>query len=170
MKKAIELSLNFLVTVIIAVAILVLGVKFINDIAGEATELESLTTDQLDKKITELNCESTDRVCIGISKKTIPKGEFDVFGIKIINILEKQEFNINVKAAKLIKNNEEITDPINLNKIKLKYRNNLFIGKNEEESIGVGVEVPKDTASGTYIFDVKVQQYDELYKIYVEVP
>ncbi len=170
MKKAIELSLNFLVTVIIAVAILVLGVKFINDIAGEATELESLTTDQLDKKITELNCESTDRVCIGISKKTIPKGEFDVFGIKIINILENQEFNINVKAAKLIKNNEEITDPINLNKIKLKYRNNLFIGKNEEESIGVGVEVPKDTASGTYIFDVKVQQYDELYKIYVEVP
>ena len=170
MKKAIELSLNFLVTVIIAVAILVLGVKFINDIAGEATELESLTTDQLDKKITELNCESTDRVCIGISKKTIPKGEFDVFGIKIINILEKQEFNINVKAAKLIKNNEEITDTINLNKIKLKYRNNLFIGKNEEESIGVGVEVPKDTASGTYIFDVKVQPYDELYKIYVEVP
>ena len=170
MKKAIELSLNFLVTVIIAVAILVLGVKFINDIAGEATELESLTTDQLDKKITELNCESTDRVCIGISKKTIPKGEFDVFGIKIINILENQEFNINVKAAKLIKNNEEITDPINLNKIKLKYRNNLFIGKNEEESIGVGVEVPKDTASGTYIFDVKVQPYDELYKIYVEVP
>jgi hypothetical protein len=159
-----------LVTVIIAVAILVLGVKFINDIAGEATELESLTADQLDKKITELNCESTDRVCIGISKKTIPKGEFDVFGIKIINILEKQEFNINVKAAKLIKNNEEITDTINLNKIKLKYRNNLFIGKNEEESIGVGVEVPKDTASGTYIFDVKVQQYDELYKIYVEVP
>jgi hypothetical protein len=170
MKKAIELSLNFLVTVIIAVAILVLGVKFINDIAGEATELESLTTDQLDKKITELNCESTDRVCISISKKTIPKGEFDVFGIKIINILENQEFNINVKAAKLIKNNEEITDPINLNKIKLKYRNNLFIGKNEEESIGVGVEVQKDTASGTYIFDVKVQQYDELYKIYVEVP
>ena len=170
MKKAIELSLNFLVTVIIAVAILVLGVKFINDIAGEATELESLTTDQLDKKITELNCESTDRVCIGISKKTIPKGEFDVFGIKIINILENQEFNINVKAAKLIKNNEEITDPINLNKIKLKYRNNLFIGKNEEESIGVGVEVQKDTASGTYIFDVKVQPYDELYKIYVEVP
>ncbi|MDP6600616.1 MAG: hypothetical protein QF798_04230 [Candidatus Woesearchaeota archaeon] len=170
MKKAIELSLNFLVTVIIAVAILVLGVKFINDIAGEATELESLTTDQLDKKITELNCESTDRVCMGISKKTIPKGEFDVFGIKIINILENQEFNINVKAAKLIKNNEEITDTINLNKIKLKYRNNLFIGKNEEESIGVGVEVPKDTASGTYIFDVKVQPYDELYKIYVEVP
>ena len=159
-----------MVTVIIAVAILVLGVKFINDIAGEATELESLTTDQLDKKITELNCESTDRGCISISKKTIPKGEFDVFGIKIINILEKQEFNINVKAAKLIKNNEEITDPINLNKIKLKYRNNLFIGKNEEESIGVGVEVQKDTASGTYIFDVKVQQYDELYKIYVEVP
>ena len=51
MKKAIELSLNFLVTVIIAVAILVLGVKFINDIAGEATELESLTADQLIKRL-----------------------------------------------------------------------------------------------------------------------
>lgn len=169
MKKAIQLSLNFLVTVIIAVVILVLGVKFINDIAGEATELESLTTEQLDKRIGQLVCESTDRVCIGISKKTIPKGEFDVFGIKIINILDRQNFEIDIKKPSpsgYTKNNE----PIPTNNIELKYRNNLFIGKNEEESIGVGVEVPKDTKSGTYIFDVKVQPYDEIYKIYVEVP
>ena len=169
MKKAIQLSLNFLVTVIIAVVILVLGVKFINDIAGEATELESLTTEQLDKRIGQLVCESTDRVCIGISRKTIPKGEFDVFGIKIINILDSQNFEIKIKKPSpsgYTKNNE----PIETNNINLKYRKNVFIEKNEEESIGIGIEVSKETKSGTYIFDINVMPYDELYKIYVEVP
>jgi hypothetical protein len=169
MKKAIELSLNFLVTIIIALAIFGLGIKFISNLTSEATELESLTTDQLDKRTGQMLCESTGRVCIGISKKTIPKGKFDVFGIKIINILDDQDFGITIEKPSpsgYTKNN----DPIETNNIKLKYRGNVFIEKNEEESIGIGIEVPKDAVSGTYIFNIKIMPYDELYKIYVEVP
>lgn len=168
MKKAIELSLNFLVTIIIALAIFGLGIKFISSLVSDAAELESLTTDQLDKRTEQMLCEGTDRVCIGISKKTIPKGEFDVFGLRIINILDGQDFGITIEKPSpsgYTKNDE----PIETNNINLKYRKNVFIEKNEEESIGIGIEVPKDTKSGTYIFDVKVMPYDELYKIYVEV-
>ena len=111
MKKGIQLTLNFLVTVIIALAIFGLGIKFISNLAGDATELESLTTEQLDKRIENLVC-GTDKVCIGTNKKIIQKGNFDVFGIKIINILETQEFNINIDVSKIIKDNEEITDPV----------------------------------------------------------
>lgn len=169
MKKGIELSLNFLVTIIITLAIFTFGVRFIHDLASEAAELESLTTDQLDKRAGQLICESTDKVCIGISKKTIPKGKFDVFGIRIINILDGQDFSIAIEKPSpsgYKKNNE----PIQTNNIKLKYRNAVFIEKNEEETIGAGIEVPKDAVSGTYVFNVKVQPYDELYKLYVEVP
>ena len=169
MKKGIELSLNFLATLIIVLTIFTLGIKFISDLTKEATELESLTTEQLDKRIENLVCD-TDKVCIGINRKTIQKGGFDVFGIRIINIFETQEFNINVKVTKIIKNNEEINDPNNLNKINLKHRKNFIIEKNNEENIGIGVEVTKGAVSGTYIIDVEVPQYNEIYKIYVEVP
>lgn len=169
MKKGIELSLNFLVTIIITLVIFTLGIKFIHNLASEATELESLTTDQLDKRTGQMLCESTDRVCIGISKKMIPKGKFDVFGIRIINILDGQDFGIVIEKPSpsgYTKNN----DPIETNNINLKYRSNVFIERNDEESIGIGIEVPKDAVSGTYIFNVRVQPYDEIYKIYVEVP
>lgn len=169
MKKGIELSLNFLVTIIIVITIFTFGVKFISNITKEANELESLTTEQLDKRIENLVCD-TDRVCIGINRKTIQKGEFDVFGIRIINILETQEFNIISRVTKLIKNNEEIIDPNNLNKINLKHRKNFIIEEDKEENLGMGVEVAKDAVSGTYIIDVEIPQYDEVYKIYVEVP
>jgi len=169
MKKGIELSLNFLVTIIIAIVIFAFGVRFISDLVTETTKLESLTTDQLDKKMENLVC-GTEKVCLGTTKKTIQKGKFDVFGIRIINILETQEFNINAKVTKIIKNNEEIIDSNNLNKINLKHRKTFIIEKNNEENLGIGVEVAKDAVSGTYIIDVEVPQYDEVYKIYVEVP
>jgi len=169
MKKGIELSLNFLVTVIIALVILAFGIKFISNIVGDVTELESLTTDQLDKRIENLAC-GTDRVCMGTNKKIIKKGNFDVFGIKIINILESQEFNIKIDVSKIIKGNEEITDLNELNKVNVKYRQTVIIEKNNEDNIGIGIGVAKDAISGTYILNVEIPQYNELHKIYVEVP
>lgn len=177
MKKGIELSLNFLVTIIIAFTIFMLGVRFIYTLASEATELESMTTDELDTQIGQLLCDSTDRVCIGIDKETIQKGKFDVFGIKVININPGSNFEMQITPAGHIKNNGPII-PVEQGKLKLKYRQAFFINRNEEESLGVGVEVSKDAESGTYILDVEVKQiidegavpYGGLHKLYVDVP
>lgn len=169
MKKGIELSMNFLVTIIIALTIFMFGVRFIYTLASEAVELESLTTDQLDIRIGELLCESTDRVCIGIDKKIIRKGKFDVFGIKIINIQDSKTFDITITPTGFTKDNEPVST-VGLDKITVKYNPDVFIDRNEEKSIGVGVEVAKDARQGTYILDVSVQPYDTLHKIYVEVP
>ena len=177
MKKGIELSLNFLVTIIIALVIFGFGVRFIYTLASQATELESMTTDELDKKIGQLLCESTERVCIGIDKKTIQKGKFDVFGIEVININQGSNFEMEIKPTGYIKNNGPIM-PVGQGKLKLKYRQDFFIGRNEEESLGVGVEVSRGAESGAYIFDVQVKQitdagavpYAGLHKLYVDVP
>jgi|TARA_Y100000310_G_C20683191_1_gene817341 hypothetical protein len=170
MKKAVQLSLNFLVTIIIAIAIFVFGVRFISDLAVETSKLESFTTEQLDKRTQNLVCDQTEKVCIPITKKTIQKGNFDVFGIRITNILDTTEFDINVKVSKLItKGNDEITDATVLDKIKLKHRQKVIVEKNNEENIGLGIGVAKNAFSGTYILDVKISQYDEMYKVYVEV-
>jgi len=177
MKKGIELSLNFLVTIIIALVIFGFGVRFIYNLASEATELESMTTDELDKKIGQLLCDSTDRVCIGIDKKTIQKGKFDVFGIKVININPGSDFEVQITPTGHVKDNGPIVQ-VEPGSIKLNYRQAFFIDRNEEESLGVGVGVFKDAESGTYILDVNVEQvtstgavpYAGLHKLYVEVP
>lgn len=168
-KKGIELSINFLVTIIIAITIFMFGMKFIYNLAGEATEIEGLTTEQLDMRIGELLCESTERVCIGIDKKKILRGKFAVFGVKILNIQEGSNFEININPAipaGYTRNN----DPIPTSGIKMKYRDSFFIKRNGEEDVGIGVEVPKDTPAGTYIFNVIVLPYNSLHKLYVEVP
>ena len=174
-KKAIELSLTFLVAVIIAVVIMVLGINFLYNLASKATQLGQTTTDQLDKRFAELSCSGNDKVCIGIIRETIPKGKTDAFGLKIINIDATNEFKVEVNPSKAFdKQNNEIANNINF-----KYNTNqMTIEKNEEKSLGIGFEVPKNAESGTYVFDVGVKykvndefmQYDELQKIYVEVP
>ena len=169
MKKGIELSLNFLVTIVIALAIFGFGIKFISNLSSDVKEMESLTIDDLDARIGQLACGAADKVCISPTKKVIKKGDFDVFGIIIINILNEGYFGVQITPSSLpgyTKNNE----PILTDNIKLKYRSGVSIKNNEEESIGVGVEVPKDTQSGIYIFDVKISPYSEINKIYVEVP
>ncbi|MBN4049178.1 hypothetical protein JYT91_01025 [archaeon AH-315-M20] len=175
MKKGIELSLNFIVTIIIALTIFVFGVRFIYNFASEATELEDLTTAELDNRIGELLCESTDRVCIGIDKKTIPRGKFGVFGVKIINIQQTQIFEIIVgrpDPGGYTQDNTLITgDGLDW---KPKEPRELTIERNEEKEVGFGISVPRDAKPGIYIFDIKVQSsdasYDTLHKIYVEVP
>lgn len=174
-KKALELSLTFIVVVIIAIVLFSIGVKFIYDISSETSKIDEIGTDELDKKFAQLSCESSDRVCIGIIRKIIPRGSFDTFGIKIINIEPTANFLVEVKPSKAFnKQNNEIPNNINF-----KYNNNeIMIEKNEEKNLGIAFEVPKGTVSGTYGFGVIVKrkvngqflQYDEVEKVYVEVP
>ena len=177
LKKGIELSLNFLVTIIIALVILGFGIRFAYNLGSEATQMSDLTTEQLDKKIAELLCDSSEMVCIGVDKKTIQKGKYDVFGIKIVNIQDGRNFMLSVTPVGYTKNNEPITD-VGLDKIQLKHNENFFIERNGQKEIGLGVEVAKNANSGTYILDVVMKtesngvlvQYAGLHKIYVEVP
>ncbi|MBI2651776.1 hypothetical protein HYX01_04855 [Candidatus Woesearchaeota archaeon] len=181
MKKGIELSLNFLVIIIIALVIFGFGIRFIYKLTSEADKLGSVTTEELDEKIGNLFCQNAEKVCMPISKKTIQKGKFGVMGIKITNILDKkQDFSIQINPsspAGYTKNNDAIQpSEINKeNKIKLKYRQSpISIEKNGEEIIGIGIEIPKNAKSGTYIFNVDVgygtESYGETNKFYVEVP
>ena len=93
-KRAIELSLNFIIIIIISIVIFGFGVRFIYNLSSQANELRDLTFDDLDKKIGNLVCEGSERVCIGIDRKTIDKGKFDVFGAKILNILAAENFEV----------------------------------------------------------------------------
>ncbi len=174
-KKAIELSLNFIVIIIISIIIFGFGIRFISKLSSQATELQEITTAELDERIGNLVCEGSDRVCVGIDRKTIRRTKFDIFGLKIVNILESQNFDISVErptpSGYTISKEEVQTDNLIWNP----KQRSVFIEKNEEKSLGIGVQVPANIVSGTYIFNVRIQTangkpYSNIQKLYVDVP
>jgi len=175
-KKAVELSLNFIVVIIISLVIFGFGILFISNLFSKAEDLSKITLDKLDEKIGSLVCEGSERVCISNERKVIPKEKFDVFGIKILNILDTQDFEITVtrpSPSGYKKNNAPILP--NEDTLTWKARPMVNIPKNEEVKIGIGIHVPKDAIAGTYIFNVEIKQADgQLYvpiqKLYAEVP
>lgn len=170
-KKGIELSINFIVILIISITLFIFGIIFITNLGGEAVSLKSLTLQELDDQIDALMCEGQDRVCIGEDRKTIQKGDVEIFGIRITNVLSADtNFVISVSRPSpggFTKNNAPIT---NDNLRWMPRSRSVKINRFEEQTIGIGIEVPKNAAPGTYIFDVDIQPYGELYKFYVNVP
>ena len=173
-KKAIELSLNFIVIFVITVTIFGFGIKFISDLSAQANQVQYLTISDLDDKIGDIICEGSERVCVGIDRKTIKRTKFGIFGIKIINILDSQNFDIEVTrpnpSGYTVKKTPILADDLIWNP-KLR---SVYIEKNDEKIVGIGIQVPADAVPGTYIFDVTIRMqdanpYTPVKKLYVDV-
>ncbi len=200
-KAAIELSMNFLVMMIISITIFAFGVQFVYRISSQAIELKDLTADELDARVDDLLCSSSTKVCIGKDTQTVGRGEFKAYGIKILNVENEQDFTI--KVAQPNNPTNPPTSEIGFKKdgsaITLSQatgRNIEFapqdreitdVPRNGEQLVGIGVTVPKDALSGTYILNVKILRpvlgvtnedcttspnlcYVSLQKLYVNVP
>ena len=194
-KRGIELSVNFLVILLISIVIFGFGVKFIYDLTARANELQDMTMNDIDAKIGNLVCEGSERVCIGVSRKVIPRGKFDFFGVKILNV-DPAAIDFTVKLL-LPQDPRELTDPdkhirgydednqiieetISTDKQLVVVPSSLLstgrpvtIEKNEEKIVGIGINVPDEAPSGVYIFNIKITASGADYstqKIYVEVP
>ena len=182
-KKGVELSINFIVIIILSIIIFGFGVVFMRNLFSQANDLRDLTFEDIDARIGSLICEGSERVCIGFDRKTIKREEFGVFGLKILNILDTQDFTVTIGhpadylGFKKDKTEIDITNP------KLTVypdSRTVNIAKNEEKELGIGVEVPTDAVSGTYILNVRIQykepetgdliDYVNVHKLYVEVP
>lgn len=175
-KKGMELSLNFIVIIIISIIIFGFGISFISKLSSEAVNLQDIAIGDLDERISNVVCEGSDRVCIiGRERMAIKRKGVGIFGLKMLNVLDSQEFEIRVAPSSPLgykKDNTPITNPPLL--VNPPSRT-VFIGKNEEKKIGIGVQVPQNAVSGTYIFNVNIKQqngepYSTVQKLYVDVP
>lgn len=181
-RKGVELSINFLVIMIISLIVFGFGIYFINRLSSQATDIADITFGELDQRIGELICEGSAKVCIGIERQVIRKGKLGVFGLKILNIEDTQQFEVTVLPSnpmgydsknKPIQGTGSFTGLLVTPPTYATGRA-VSIERNEEESIGIGVQVPKDAPPGTYIFNVDIKDvagtvYSKTQKIYVDV-
>lgn len=174
--------MNFLVTIIIAVVIFSFGVTFIYSLTQETTDIRDRTLDELDSSIADLLCKGSQRVCVGENRLTIRRGEVDVVGLKIMNVLgEELQFELSMQEASPpgYREDDSALPPGQL--VWHPRSRAVTLAGFEEQTIGLGLQVPEDTESGTYIFDIDVkypntanagqlEEYASTKKLYVTVP
>lgn len=152
-KKAIEMSVNFLVIIILAVVIFGFGIYISNKIFSKAgaakDQLDSQTREQIENLL-----QSGEKVIIPRDYETVDKGESAVFGIGILNTDTNEDFEVIVEKGDAY---EETGGPIP-NKLEWKIRAEgaVEIEQNKKEVMSLAVIVQPDAASGTHILNVYI--------------
>ena len=196
-KKAIELSLSFIIILIMSLVILGFGIRLMSQLFSKATDITNIPAEDFDRQIANLMCEGSERLCVIPQRKTIIKGDYSVVGVRIINILEPPAgqpatlFRVEIKTPDgpptgLLgygKNNLPIikNDPVGFDGLVVSPTDTsgnplreAAIKKYEERNVAFAVQVPTNAPSGTYILNVKVTangaDYPPVHKVYIEVP
>ena len=191
-KKGIELSINFIVVFILAITIFGFGLRFAYTMLGGAEDLTKVAEDELDERIEEILCPGDARVCFGTSTRTLRRGTHDIFGVRVLNVLNVDapvEFTVTVVQDGVILKGASppvIEDyspgpggvsldilPVSL----LSTGRTETLANNEEKKFGILVDVPRGAEAGKHVLTVTVDCTDPACdpdygrgKLYVIVP
>lgn len=160
-KKAMELSINFLVILIISTIVLIFGLKFLYDIyeAGKNVEdqMRKETRDMIKDmmrsggKLSVL-CDSQ------LDMKALRRGEVDHCGIGVLNIDAGPYFQLGVQGA-IAKYLNETVQPTNIIGDRQSYlysKKPIVINNKDDLIVPMTVKIPEDAPSGTYALNVYV--------------
>ena len=177
-KAAIALSMNFMVTIIIALVVFSFGVGFVYTIVNNANTLKEMTTEDIDSKISDLLCKNTQKVCVEKEILELKPGELEIVGIRILNIETggpELTFKIKMEPGIFVDNdnNDQPTHPTPGIFVMPNTRSET-IKQNDMLSMGFGFEIEKKAVRGTYVFNLNVEYpdgtlYDKTRKIRIKV-
>ncbi len=167
-KKGFELSINFLVTLIITIVVFVLAISFAYNFFSKSSVLTASIDQQTTAALRSMIMDQGMKVAVYPTQIEY-KGKQEVMGIGILNILGAQtDFIITVQCKTCIGTG------CSCSSMKAVYNNKLTIPNNKDD---VAVLVIKSNGAnpGTYIFDVTVtypgssDPYGGLQKVYVKI-
>jgi hypothetical protein len=176
-RKGIELALNFFVTIIISLVVLVAGISIMYKFVAQSEDTQQDLDERTKGEIAAL-LDQGNQITIPFSRQTLPKGEEHVFGIGILNVLEAKEFKVVIELSSAeSKQGQDISTEVKLDGW-ISYIDTPFtLDKNQRHTVRVLMSVPKEAKAGTYIFNVKVMEtgpqpriYDNIKKIVITVP
>lgn len=150
-KRAIELSVNFLVILILSIAILGFGVLFAKNLIESSIKFSEQVSGQIQSDIRNL-LSSNERVQM-IKDSYEDYDYFDRYAVGILNVNNHGPyFYLGIEPALALDSsgastaNTLISDPDNL-----LYRDEyLQISNNDKEVWGIGIKIPETTAPGQY--------------------
>ena len=179
-KGAIQLSVNFVVVLIIAVIVFGMGLTFAYKLLSTASDIEKSFDADTNAQI-EAMLNSGEAVAIPINRAYLKKGKAHVFGMGVSN----RGFGSGITTFDVqttfsayfrtdgVKENKDVSnfydDTPQSHEIENNQNKKIPIPIHVKENLGGGQPTP----FGTYVFNVNVTvngtQYGSLQKIYVEV-
>ena len=172
-KKAMTLSINSLVVIILSLVILSLGIVLMRTFFTSTAELKAKIDSQTETKISSLLAEG-EPLAIPVNRKTIPTNQHSTFGLGILNILQEpgqNTFTVDIIFSGAY-NKMNVQIDADAQSWLLWDQEPMTLQSNEQVIIPILIAVP-GAEPGIYIFTVDVIVDGKPYgkqKIYVEVP
>ena len=186
-RGAIQLSMNFLVTIIIALTLLALGIVLLRQFVDVTVETQDELNEQTQDRIAEL-LKQGQQIVILFSTQTLRRGDSHLFGVGVMNIFEESTFELAAGLSGAFHPDDTPLSPTELAQAKpsewIRLDSERFtLKKNEDQSKTLLIKVPTTAPSGTYIYNVFVYRnpplsppydpstlYDTVRKIVIMVP
>ena len=153
-KRAIELSINFIVMLILAIAVFAGGLVFASKFFGHAQQVRGNLDSQTEKQIEKL-LDSGSPVVMPISTKDINKAKFATFGVGVLaDYNGEYVLDVTYSGDAFKKDKSRITaDAGSWLQVPMTH---MDLEKNDKGKFMIGVTVPRDAERGTYLFTVTV--------------
>ena len=156
-KKGMELSINFIVILIISIVVFGFGIKILSGIFEGAKKMEDMTQEKINRHLIDIMCDSSERICVAPTRIEARPHDSGYFTIGILNTYDDETiFYIGVEQS----SNDEI--PTIYEDYWLLGEDFVKINPNEQKKIGLGVLIPGGTKKGTYVLNVYVCKGDSL--------
>lgn len=168
-KKGMELSINFIVMLILAIVIFGFGLKIGYSIIFKSNEMADTVSKDAEKQLTGL-LTSGSKVAIPEGIKKLKPGQSYALGIGIYNILDEEnaQFSVVISPENYYKDENSEGEPFadldeTSGNIK-DSKDNVWvlrprtqeINPNEKKVISVPIKVPSGAKRGTYVFNIAV--------------
>lgn len=177
-RGALELPINVLVTIIIALVILASGITLLYKFIGGAQNIKGQIDERTNAELERLLVDQGKQVALPLHTAIIERGSTHVFGIGILNIGSLRQFQLQVELSKVVDIQEQdITsevDKIQVEEWLLYDPEPILLAENEHRKEPILVNVPADALPAQYIFNAKViledgKQYGNTQKFIVTV-
>ncbi|MFH1181763.1 MAG: hypothetical protein V1702_02295 [Candidatus Woesearchaeota archaeon] len=148
-KKGVELTVNFIVVLILAVVAMGYGIKVVVDLMDEVGELSGKISPSAETELNSLL--EKERIASFPGSQPGFRAKQAQFAIGIMNTENKTSFFVNATLKGGFNGNAELN--YDFSKFKFTYINATQIPKGTSQKFPVIVTVPKDAPSGTYIIN-----------------
>jgi len=163
---------------ILAMAMFAFGMKFIYSIFAGAEKLKDTLDDRTQQQILASMDPGTP-VSLPINRYEYKRNQMDVLGIGIMNTLGYEaEFTTTVICSAAQASNGEVICDTKSGLTCSDYNwitpdDTISVNNNEKEIASLFLTIPKDVASGTYVYNIEVtvgnQPYDTIKKLYITI-
>ncbi len=185
-RGSIGLSIEMLVVIIISLVILSGGIVLLYQFIGGAEDIKAQLDERTSAELERLLVDQGQRVALPLHVATVTRGESHVYGLGILNVDSRfSKFSIEVSLSDVL-DEKGVTLGYDSNK-RAQLATDWVIWDSDPANIpeggskkeGILVQVSENAATGTYIFDARVNavdtvtnnpvQYGNTQKFYVKV-